>query len=76
MSQAAIFIYVYFLGLFCLYSDKHEGNSFFPRIEEMAHFHYGTVDFSSPLQVIIASTLYVFEDYKPFWTRIHSSYCS
>ena len=31
--------------------NRHDDNSRFPKIEEMAHFHYDTVDFSSPLQV-------------------------
>ncbi|XP_028406295.1 rho GTPase-activating protein 32-like [Dendronephthya gigantea] len=34
-------------------SERHDDNTRFPKIEEMAHFHYDTVDFSSPLQMCI-----------------------
>ena len=46
-SYCIVFINILFRN------SKLDGDSRFPRIEEMPHFHYDSVDFSSPLRVSV-----------------------
>ena len=45
-------VYIVFINIL-FRNSKLDGDSRFPKIEEMPHFHYDSVDFSSPLQVSV-----------------------